>query len=468
MVKRWHAILAAVGIHAWALLAAPVYAGTFTSGSTGADGPFNPPTTVPPGTTVSGNTVSVPLPPTGVFNFTTITVPAGVTVQFTRNATNTPVTLLASGDATLAGTLNLEGAPGSPGASGTSFANAGGAGGPGGFGGGAGGNAVAAATGGQGLGPGGGPPGLVAGCNGAGGGFGTAGGSFTSGGCATPGGAIYGNPQLLPLIGGAGGGGTTYGLGTTGGAGGGGGGALLVAASGTLTLTGSITARGGAGGSDPLGRPGGGGAGGGVRLVATNLAGSGGSILVTGGTATFAGGVGRIHLEAFSNALTVNVSGVTPSVGVPGVVFPAGLPTLAIASVGGLAAPAAPTGSYSTPDVTLPSTVTSPVTVVVTATNVPAGTPVLLRGKPQTGSATLATTPGLAGGTAQADLALDLTQASVISAEATFAIAAADVPIAVAQAAGPDDPVTQVRVAAAFGSPSAVTYLTRSGREISP
>lgn len=69
------------------LRAGPVAAQTFSSGSTGADGAFNP--------TVS---TTLPLPPDGVFNFTTVNIPAGVTVQFQRNATNTPVFLLATGD----------------------------------------------------------------------------------------------------------------------------------------------------------------------------------------------------------------------------------------------------------------------------------------------------------------------------------------------------------------------------------
>src|SRR5262245_27426714 len=54
----------------------------------------------------------------------------------------------------------------------------------------------------------------------------------------------------------------------------------------------------------------------------------------------------------------------------PGVVVPTGLPTLRITSVPGATVPAAPTGSYATSDVTLP-VATSPVAVVVTATNVP-------------------------------------------------------------------------------------------------
>ncbi len=470
-------------IVAWSALlaAAPALAANFNSGSTGADGPFAPSCAPTP------CTVTVQLPASGAFNFTTGNVPAGVTVRFGKNATNTPATLLFTGDVTIAGTINVAGQPGSPGGSGLLFPNLGGAGGPGGFDGGAGSyGPPGPSNGGVGLGPGGGLTGTVVGlpiCPGAGGGFGTPGQKatvsfFGSGGPVTcaAGGQAYGNPQLLPLIGGSGGGGGSTLTAWTAAAGGGGAGALLIASAGTITLTGTISAVGGAGGSVGTFFAGGGGAGGAVRLIATTLAGSGGTITVAGGagfdTANGAGGAGRIRLEAFTNTLTATLGGAGATFAAPGPVFATTLPGLAIASVAGVAAPPAPTGSYATPDVTLPSTATSPVAVVVNATNIPLATPVVLRAKPQTGTATTATTGGLSGtlaaSTASANLALDLTQPSVISAEATFQIAALDVPVKVAEAAGPDDPLTHVRVAAAFGAASAVTYITRSGRELEP
>jgi len=70
----------------------------FDSGSTGADGAFNPTT----------NTV-LQLPPDGVFNFTTVNIPAGVAVTFKKNANNTPVYILATGDVTIAGTISVNG-----------------------------------------------------------------------------------------------------------------------------------------------------------------------------------------------------------------------------------------------------------------------------------------------------------------------------------------------------------------------
>jgi hypothetical protein len=145
--------------------------------------------------------------------------------------------------------------------------------------------------------------------------------------------------------------------------------------------------------------------------------------------------------------------------------FSTGLPGLTISQVGPVPITAPTTGSYATPDITLPLSTVSPVAVVVTATGIQNTTQVTVWGKPLTGMASSAVAT-LNGGTATASLSLDLTQTTVISAEATFVVAALDVPVRVAQAAGPDDPVTHARVAAAFGGGSHVVYLTRAGREL--
>src|SRR5262249_17421177 len=255
------------------LLAAPAAAQTFNSGSTEADGDFSPRIRTP-GT----------LPASGVFNYRTVTIPAGVVVRYRRNAANTPVTILATGNVIIAGTIDVTGAAGGNIAlNTTNVAPNGGVGGPGGFDGGAGSNGIVTTTGGSGLGPGGGAggPGGSAG----GGGFVNAGGNAQGGGSGA-GGTPYGTPQLLPLIGGSGGGGGGAGLPPPAGGGGGGGGALIVASSGTITLTGSVLATGGAGGGNPINLAGagagGGGTGGAVRLLATAIAGTGGSINVNG------------------------------------------------------------------------------------------------------------------------------------------------------------------------------------------
>ncbi|HWS99477.1 MAG TPA: hypothetical protein VN256_04325, partial [Pyrinomonadaceae bacterium] len=94
---------------------------TFSSGSTGADGAFSPTTNQ-----------TIVVPDSGVFNFTTVTVPSGITITFARNTSNKPLTILASGDVVISGNVNLDGKTGNSNGSG-------GTGGPGGFSGGAGG-----------------------------------------------------------------------------------------------------------------------------------------------------------------------------------------------------------------------------------------------------------------------------------------------------------------------------------------
>ena len=74
-----------IGAAIISLTAAPVGAQTFSSGSTGADGAFSP----------TANTTLTP-PANGVFNFTTVNIPAGVTVTIQKNAANTPATMLAT------------------------------------------------------------------------------------------------------------------------------------------------------------------------------------------------------------------------------------------------------------------------------------------------------------------------------------------------------------------------------------
>ena len=146
----------------------PAWGQTFNSGSTGADGPFAPTT----------NT-TLAVPPSGVFNFTTVDIPFGVTVIFTPNASNAPVTILASSHVFIGGNLIIEGSPGNLGNSG----GLGGAGGPGAFRGGSG-SSQSAVNAGSGFGAGGGNGGSSSSL------FDAGGGSFATEG--TNGGPIYG------------------------------------------------------------------------------------------------------------------------------------------------------------------------------------------------------------------------------------------------------------------------------------
>jgi hypothetical protein len=426
---------------------------TFSSGSTGADGAFAPTTTT-----------TLALPPGGVLHFTTITVPAGVTVRFTRNATNTPVTLLATGPVTIAGTLDLGGGNGLPGGQGTRTASNGGSAGPGGFDGGSGATAVAATTGGSGLGPGGGAGGVNAGPPAGGGGHVAAGGGAN-------GGPAYGTPALVPAVGGSGGGGGAVpAFGLTGGGGGGGGGVLVIAASGTITHTGTITVAGGAGGGGGFGaQAGGGGSGGAVRLVASGIAGTG-TINVSGGAGSNAGSAGRVRLESFTSSAQFQIAGGVPatvSSAPPTSLTLAAEPSLRIATIAGVATPPAPGAAFGVPDVTLPETTTNPVTVDLAAANVPPGTTVVVTVKGQFGGATSATstplTGSLAASTASATVTIPTDQPCVVTASASFALLAAGDGASVL-AGG--EPVERVRVTANSRGHAEVVYITAGGREL--
>ena len=389
----------------------PAHAQTFNSSSTGADGAFNPTT----------NT-TLALPATGLFNFTTVTIPSGITVRFTRNAANTAVTFLATGNVSIAGTIDISATSGGNVVGGTFLGSNAGTGGPGGFDGGNGANGVASNTGGTGLGPGGGGAGTGAG-------FATTGGVVSATG--TPG-ALYGNAELLPLIGGSGGGGGSAELGSTSAGGGGGGGAILIASSGTITLAGTINARGGNGGGGN--NPGGGGSGGAIRLVATSITGANGTLDVRGGSGSSGigvgsggGSVGRLRLETYSNTAAVNVNNIPPSLAPPSAVALANGPTLTITSIGGVATPPAPGASFTAPDVTLPASTTNPVTVALAGVNIPPGTAVHIAVNGQTGGNTVTSTTlsgTLTSTTATASVTIPTNRPSVVSASATFTLVA--------------------------------------------
>lgn len=455
------------------LLAAPGLgeAQTFSSGSTGADGPFNPTCAPTP------CTVTRALPPNGVFNFTTINVPTGVTVRFTRNGANTPVILLATGNVTIDGALDVSGE------SGTAFGRPG-RGGPGGFEGGAGADGLTTVLAGFGLGPGSGGPGNGSTAGGGGGGYLTSGtgGSVCQGctGAATAvaggGGPGYGSVALRPILGGSGGGGGGALVNqSAGGGGGGGGGAVVIGSSTSITVNSfpAVRANGaiGSGGTGTNGGGGAGGSGGAIRLIAPTIAGNG-RLEATGGSGGQfgggSGGNGRIRLEATTLTYTGSTTPLTTTA-LPQPVFPGtGQPALTIASLGGIAAPATPSGSIlAAPDILLPTGTTNPVEVVLTASNIPLGTAILVTATPQSGARATATSMGLAGSqassTATASITLSLTQTSVLTASATF-------PLVASAGGGPiyadGEEVRWVRVASTFGGGSTVTYLTASGKEV--
>src|SRR5207237_10300459 len=85
------------------------------------------------------------------------------TVRSIRNAGNTAVAFLATGNVSIAGTIDISATSGGNVVGGTFLGSNAGPGGPGGFDGGNGANGVASNTGGTGLGPGGGGAGTGAG-----------------------------------------------------------------------------------------------------------------------------------------------------------------------------------------------------------------------------------------------------------------------------------------------------------------
>lgn len=436
--------------------------GNFQSGSTGADGAFNP-------TTSQALTV----PASGVFNFTTITIPAGVTITFTKNATNTPVTMLATGDVLIQGTINLAGQS-------AQNNGLGGQGGAGGFNGGNGGfPAPGLLNGLNGSGPGGGQGGRN--LNGVAGYGASAGYAFagvngnapnsptgTADGLA---GSAYGNGLLIPLIGGSGGGGVASNGTSTGISGAGGGGAILIASSTNITLasTSTITV---SGGSFSAGQFAGGlaGSGGAIKLVANTISGNG--ILRSEGgknpSGFQVGSVGFIRAEAFTLTSFTPNSSPQPILGLPNPIQIPNAPQLRIVSVAGVAAPTNPVGSLAgAPDITLPATQANPVSVVLEAVNVPAGAFADVRLTPSTGASTTVIssaftptgTPATTSGTAQLSLPLGI---SLITASLTVDLTQAKLePIFI-----DGEKIDLIEVTAVYGGDSQTTYITSNGKRI--
>ena len=453
------------------MLAFPAW--SFVSGSTGADGPFNP--------TIN---TAVQLPPSGVLNYTTVNIPTGVTVTFIKNTTNTPAVILATSDVTITGIIDISGKNSTDsGAAGNG--NLGddglpGAGGPGGYAGGTGGKTsanIVDRNGGNGQGPGGGGRGVgitTGARGGAGGAYATIGGD-TNGNTPTPTpGIVYGSSALLPLIGGSGGGGGGGGLSLAGTGGGGGAGALLIAASGTVTISGSILAVGGSVGTSAgsgCGATGGGGSGGAIRVVATTIAGNGvvtatngtnSNSFCDGGAYGASGGLGRIRMEAETFTRTV-ASNPVHSFSAPGQVFVAGVPTLSITSVAGTNAPGSPTGNA---DITLPASTVNPVTVVFQTTGVPVGNNVKLTVTPAYGAPVTAVSPAITGTTTLGNTSVPVSLPSgpsTLLAQTTYTIT-----VAMGQALSmfaQNEQVEKIAIKAIPGKANQYFLVTVSGKE---
>lgn len=317
-----------------------------------------------------------------VFKYTSIDIPANVTVSFENHRSGAPVVWLATDSVTIAGAVNLEGKDGVETGIIPNFAEPG----PGGFAGAQPGHANVI-DGSGGFGPGGAPE-ADSGNNASYGGLGSACGLANN-----PVGEIYGNPEIFPLIGGSGGsaGPNSPGAGA-------GGGAILIASSGSITLTAGsiISAIGGRGLGPNSGPLAGGGSGGAVRLIAGNQIAGSGFILATGGHAgTSSGGclfagVGRIRIEGQEAVnLTGTISPTPHIVNTPGSVFPdSSAPKLNVVAIENALAlvPEDPSAGILTSDVDIqPASPNVISRVFIEATNIAPGTRVEVRIVPARG-----------------------------------------------------------------------------------
>jgi hypothetical protein len=290
--------------------------------SDGSDGAFNPAanveidlglaTTALWNTPGSGNGVYDADKWAVVFKYSSVNIPAGVKVTFKNHPTYAPVVWLVQGNVTIAGELNLDGKPGKSYVVGSLIPTEPG---PGGFRGGA----VGPSGRSYGYGPGGSGP--------SDNGFGNNGQYLN----------VYGNPQIVPLIGGSG----SASKGSPQ-AGSGAGGAIAIFAAQSALIEGTISAKGGNTNNPDDNNTGFAsmGSGGAVKVVALTVSGSG-SISCQRDAAT----AGRIRIETSNLAPTLRsfpeTIGVPPAN--PPIIWPAAnAPTARVVSVDAVNAPVDP------------------------------------------------------------------------------------------------------------------------------
>ena len=269
-----------------------------------------------------------------VFKYSSVVISNGATLTFSNHPTHAPVVWLVNGNVTINGWLSLDGVYG-----GTDTANPP-EGGPGGFRGGA----------------------TVQSTLGYSGGFGP-GGEFRDYGqygSSQP--RSYGNPQIVPLVGGSGGSANNNAWN-----GGGGGGAILIAASSTISVsgTGTISADGGQGPNTWAG------SGGAIRLVAGQITGSGRiEAVVMYGQGGYSG---RIRLEANAASGSLNLD--PPVIAVPPtplIIWPdTNAPTVKVVSVASLVAPADPKAAMTSNGDDLTIANTNAVAILLQTSNFP-------------------------------------------------------------------------------------------------
>lgn len=294
-----------------------------------------------------------------VFKYSNVTVAAGKTLTFINHPSRAPVVWLVNGNVNINGTVSLDGR--TVGVNAPLLAEPG----PGGFRGGQGYYADGVGAG-AGFGVGGGQRGVP----------GVAAGAASYGTVGNGGPAVYGNPAIIPLIGGSGGG--AYPVSGLGGSGGGG--AILIACANSVSVAGTIQANGGV---CQFAGPGSG-SGGAIRVVSDSLAG-GGSVKCLGGAAQYVGGLGRIRIERVNNNNTITVtpdpSVISLSLGDTAVLWPPnGAPEVKIVSIGGQNIGPDPLASFGTygADAVLPQTTSTQ--VLIETTNVEQASQLKVRG----------------------------------------------------------------------------------------
>ncbi len=283
-----------------------------------------------------------------VYKYQSVNIPEDVTIKFKNHPSRAPVVWLIAADATVAGTVDVSGEDG---VAAPALAEPG----PGGFRG-----CVGFfhenTPGSAGFGPGGGE--RIWNDPGTGGSYGTLGSNGTT---------AYGNPSLIPLVGGSGGGSSSKTKTLEGG--GAGGGAILFVSPDNFVITGSIIAKGGDGSWSRGSR-----SGGAIRLVTGTLSGNG-KIETLGGNAknSSPGSEGRIRIERISVDEADGVLQVVPAPsvveldenGVPLIWPPDKSPEVTIVSVGGKPVGSDPRASFGVlgPDVSIPETTETDVVV---------------------------------------------------------------------------------------------------------
>ena len=129
-------------------------------------------------------------------------------------------------------------------------------------------------------------------------------------------------------------------------------------------------------------------------------------------------------------------------------------------------APASPGGSLqNVPDVIVPSSQPNPVTVALEGANIPVGTVIQVTLTPSNGSRTTVQSSPLAGTVAASTGSASVNLPGGISVISASTIV--DLTIAKAIPLFLDgERVNRIEVAATFGGPSTLTYITQSGRRI--